>query len=284
MLGKRQERMLRLALRCYPATWRARHGDEARELAALLAQDGVQPRSTAWSYFKGASAERLLRTRGRRLRAGAAALVTGISLTAMSLLVSVLPSPAGAASVVHAGITNRSEAASELQAVFKAHRFDIAVEQLAVSPSLVGSILGTKTAGRSTTGSDGILGRVTGTCAGGASGCTHGLLLPSHFSGHLVVVVGRAAKPGENYEKSADIFRPGELLAGSGLLGRTVDAALPVVDRLHVAVVWEVGGEKNSSATSPDGWYEVTGGFAISSVSICLKVAPSAYGTMGWRG
>jgi hypothetical protein len=108
--------------------------------------------------------------------------------------------------------------------------------------------------------------------------------LPSHFSGHLVVVVGRAAKPGETYAESADIFRPGELLAGRGVLGRTVEAALPVLDRLHVAVVWEVGSEKSCSAPSPDGWYQVSGGFAISTAAICLDAAPSAHGTTGWRG
>ena len=130
-------------------------------------------------------------------------------------------SPAGAASVVRAGITNRSQAAAELQEVFKAHHFDITVEQLPVSPSLVGSILGTRALAH-LTGRDGVLGRVTGTCAGGAPGCTQGLLLPSHFSGHMVVLVGRLARTGEKYAESADIFRPGELLAGSGLLGRPV--------------------------------------------------------------
>jgi hypothetical protein len=281
MLARSQERLLSLALRCYPEPWRARHGDEAAELAALLAHDGVPLRSTTWSYVKGAARARLLRARGRRLRSGAAALVAAMSLTAMSLLVSVPPSPAGAAPVVHAGITNRSEAAAELQAVFKAHHFDIAVEQLPVSPSLVGSILGTKAPGRST-GSAAILGWVTGTCAGGAGGCTQGLLLPSHFSGHMVVLVGRAAGAGEKYAESADIFRPGELLAGSGLLGRPVGAALTVLDRSDLAVLWQLSGEKDCSAAAPDVRYQVAGGFAVSAVAICLKAAPSAPTARGW--
>lgn len=281
MLASCQERLLRLALRCYPEQWRTRHGDEARELAALLARDGLPLRSTAWSYFKGAARERLSRTRGRRLRAGAAALVAGTSLTAMSLLVSVSPSPAGAASVVRAGITNRSQAVAELQAVFRAHHFDIDVEQLPVSPSLVGSILGTQTLGRST-GSAGILGRVTGACAGGAAGCTQALLLASHFSGHMVILVGRTARNREKYAESADIFRPGELLAGSGLLGRRVEAALPALRRFHIAVFWEGSGKKNCSAAAPNAWYEVTGGFAISAVAICLRVTPPALAPTEW--
>ena len=281
MLANNQERLLRLALHCYPEPWRARHGDEARELAALLAQDGVPLRSTAWSYFKGAARERLSKTAGPPLAGRGAALVAGTALSAMSLLVSVPPSPAGAAPVVRAGITNRSQAAAELQEVFKAHHFDITVEQLPVSPSLVGSILGTTTLGRST-GRAGILGRVTGACAGGAPGCTQGLLLPSHFSGHMIVLLGRVAGNGEKYAESADIFRPGELLAGSGLLGRPVGAAARVLGRSHVAVLWEESGKRNCSTDVPDVRYQVTAGFAVSAVTICLKAAPYARATRSW--
>ncbi|HTV12259.1 MAG TPA: hypothetical protein VME20_10405 [Acidimicrobiales bacterium] len=275
MLANTRERLLSLAVRCYPEPWRARHGDEALELADLLAQDGVPFRSTTWSYFKGAARERLLRARGRRLAAGAAALVAATSLTAMSLLVSVPPSPAGAASVVSAVVTNRSDAAAELQALFDAHHFDIVIEQLPVSPSLVGSVLGTE-ALEGSRGGAGILGQVTGSCAGGATGCTQGLLLPSHFARHMVVLVGRAAGPGEKYAEAADIFRPGELLAGSGLLGRPVGAALKALERSHVVVLWQVSGKKDCSVAVPDSWYQVAGGFAVSGLAICLKVAPPA--------
>jgi hypothetical protein len=284
MSGNGQGRLLALALRCYPPPWRARHGDEARELAALLAQDGLPARSMAWDCFKGAARERLTQTKTtRRLRTGAAALVAATSLAAVSLLVSVSPAPAGAAGVVRADITSRPEAAGQLAAVFKSHHFDIGVEQLPVSPSLVGSILATKTTGHST-GNDGILGRVTGTCAGGAGVCTHGLLLASRFSGHMLVLVGQASKPGEKYAESAEVFRPGELLAGSSLLGRTVAAAVPVLGRLHLSILWTVDGDKHCSAITPDGWYQLAGGFAISAVSICLEVAPSARAATGPRG
>lgn len=281
MSANSQERLLRLALRCYPPRWRARHGEEAAELAALLAHDGVPLGSTTWSYFKGAVAERLVRTWGRGWRAGVAALVAGISLTAVSLLISVSPS-AGAASVVRAVITNRTQAAAELRAEFKAHHFDIAVEPVPVSPSLVGSVLAAKARGRSTGGA-GILGLVTGTCAGGAAGCTQGLLLPSHFLGHMVVLVGQAAGTGQKYAESADIFRPGELLAGSGLLGRPVKAALAVLDRSPVAVLWEVSGHKDCSATAPGLGSHVAGGFALSGRTICLTVTPAlSPTTRGW--
>ena len=64
MLANSQERLLRLALHCYPEHWRARHGDEAAELATLLARDGVPLRSMTWSYFKGAARERLFEAQG----------------------------------------------------------------------------------------------------------------------------------------------------------------------------------------------------------------------------
>ena len=278
-----QGRLLSLALRCYPPTWRARHGDEARELAVLLAQDGVPLRSMTWNYLKGAARAQLVQTRTtRRLRTGVAALVAATSLAAVSLLVSIPPAPAGAADVVRADITSRAEAAAELTAVFKSHHFDIGVKQLPVPPSLVGSILATKTTGHST-GSNGILGRITGTCAGGAGACTQGLLLPSHFSGQMLVLVGRAAKPGEKYAVP-DIFSPGELLAGSSLLGSTVEAALPVLESLHVDVLWKVYGNKTCTTVVPDGWHHLTGGFAISAGSICLEVTPSVPSTTGGQG
>jgi hypothetical protein len=284
MPGNGPGRLLGLVLRCYPPTWRARHGEEARELAALLAQDGVSLRSTAWSYLKGAARAQLVQTTTtRRLRTGVAALVAATSLAAVSLLASVPPAPAGAAGVVRADITSRAQAGAELAAVFKSHHFDIGVEQLPVSPTLVGSILATRTTGHSTDG-NGILGRVTGPCAGGAGTCTQGLLLPSHFSGQMLVLVGRAAKPGEKYAESADVLRRGELLASTSLLGRTVEAALPVLDSFHVDVLWKVYGDKSFSTVAPDGWYHLTGGFAISARSICLEVKPPVPSAPGGRG
>jgi hypothetical protein len=200
--------------------------------------------------------------------------VAAAALSAICLVEPVPLSSAGATSVVRAPITNRSEAAAELRAVFKAHHFDIAVEQLPVSPSLVGSILGTRDlvpgAGR---GDD--VGMVSGTCAGGAAGCTQGLLLPAHFSGHMVVSVGRAARPGEKYAQSADVFRPGELLADSGLLGQPVGAALAVLDRSHVAVLWQTSGQRSCSSVAPNDNYQVTGGVALSGKAICLLAARS---------
>ena len=58
-------RLVQSVLRCYPAHWRRRHGDEAAELAALLIRDGTSAASIAWSYLAGAAREWLTPRPGR---------------------------------------------------------------------------------------------------------------------------------------------------------------------------------------------------------------------------
>jgi hypothetical protein len=65
-------RLVAAVLRCYPARWRSRHGDEAAELAELLIGDGTPARAVALSYLCGAARERLA---GRPSRRVAAALI-----------------------------------------------------------------------------------------------------------------------------------------------------------------------------------------------------------------
>jgi hypothetical protein len=68
-------RLVGTALRCYPARWRRRHGDEAAELAALLIRDGAAPGSIALSYLAGAAREWVVPRASRRLSMVAAALL-----------------------------------------------------------------------------------------------------------------------------------------------------------------------------------------------------------------
>ena len=56
MDDSRAARLVGAALRCYPARWRRRHGEEAAELASLLIRDGSPAASIAWSYLAGAPA------------------------------------------------------------------------------------------------------------------------------------------------------------------------------------------------------------------------------------
>jgi hypothetical protein len=264
-------RLVGTALRCYPAGWRARHGEEARELAALLAGDGIGPWAIAWSYFRGATRERLGAGRGRRFRAAAASLVAVALFVASSPALLFSPAPAGAEGVVRAYITNPSDAARQLEAVFREHHFDVTVTQEPVSPSLVGSVLEVRLAGH--TGDHGALGVLLGPCVGGAQNCTRGIVLPLHFAGKARLVVGRPARPAETYEASADIFRPGELLHCSQLLGQTVGEALPALGHLHVRALWEFGGRKTDDGPAPSSSYYVVGGEALSSSIISLRAA-----------
>ena len=81
MDGPRPTRLVQTALRCYPARWRRRHGEEAAELAMLLLRDGTPAGSIAWSYLAGAVREWLMPRPGRRWSAVACALlVTACSL------------------------------------------------------------------------------------------------------------------------------------------------------------------------------------------------------------
>jgi hypothetical protein len=80
MADVRSARLVGAVLRCYPARWRRRHGDEAAELAALLIRDGTPAGSVAWSYLAGAAREWLTPRPGRRLSAVTCALLAAACL------------------------------------------------------------------------------------------------------------------------------------------------------------------------------------------------------------
>ena len=92
-------RLVSAVLRCYPARWRRRHGDEAAELADLLIRDGTPARAVALSYLCGAARERLTGRPSRRV--AAALIVAAGSLGAPLTLLSAGPA-AGAAHVSRA--------------------------------------------------------------------------------------------------------------------------------------------------------------------------------------
>jgi hypothetical protein len=103
MDDSRAARLVEIVLRCYPASWRRRHGEEAAELAVLLIRDGTPAGSVAWSYLAGAAREWLVPRPGRRLTAVACALlVAGCSLSVSAgLLASAGPARAASASQAH---------------------------------------------------------------------------------------------------------------------------------------------------------------------------------------
>ena len=96
-------RLVAVALRCYPARWRRRHGEEAAELATLLIRDGTPAVAVACSYLAGAAREWLVPRPGRRLSTVAGALLVAACSLAVSagLLVSTGPASAASTSPAH---------------------------------------------------------------------------------------------------------------------------------------------------------------------------------------
>ena len=112
MTDRRTARTVQTVLRCYPARWRRRHGEEAAELAALLIRDGTPAGSIAWSYLAGAAREWLTPRPGRRLSTAACALlVAACSLGASAgLLASAAPAKAAPAQTAPAKMASASPA------------------------------------------------------------------------------------------------------------------------------------------------------------------------------
>ena len=102
MYDRRATRLVEAALRCYPARWRRRHGDEAAELAALLIRDGTTARSIAVSYLAGAAREWLTPRPSRRLITVACALMVAACSLGVPAGLLASAAPARAASTSHA--------------------------------------------------------------------------------------------------------------------------------------------------------------------------------------
>jgi hypothetical protein len=98
MDGPEPTRLIKTALRCYPAHWRRRHGDEAIELAALLVRDGTPAVMIALSYLAGATREWLTPRPGRRLSTAACALLAAACSAGVSAVLLASTVPARAAS------------------------------------------------------------------------------------------------------------------------------------------------------------------------------------------
>jgi hypothetical protein len=103
MDGPRATRLVETVLRCYPARWRRRHGDEAAELAALLIRDGTPAGSIALSYLAGAAREWLTPRPSRRLVTVACALLVaaGSADVSAELLASAVPARAASTNQAH---------------------------------------------------------------------------------------------------------------------------------------------------------------------------------------
>jgi hypothetical protein len=94
MGGPQSTRLVKTALRCYPARWRRRHGEEATELAALLIRDGIPAASIAMSYLAGATREWLTPRPGQRRSLSAVACALLVAACSVWLLASTVPARA----------------------------------------------------------------------------------------------------------------------------------------------------------------------------------------------
>jgi hypothetical protein len=98
MGGPQSTRLVKTALRCYPARWRRRHGDEATELAALLIRDGIPAASIAMSYLAGATREWLTPRPGQRRSLSAVACALLVAACSVWFLASTVPARAASTS------------------------------------------------------------------------------------------------------------------------------------------------------------------------------------------
>jgi len=118
----RATRLVQIVLRCYPARWRRRHGDEAAELAALLIRDGTPAGWIAWSYLAGAAREWLTPRPGRRLSTVACALLVAAGSLGVSagLLASTVPARAAITSQGYRFVPCRPDPAEPVRGVIAA--------------------------------------------------------------------------------------------------------------------------------------------------------------------
>lgn len=149
-----------------------------------------------------------------------------------------------------------------MRAAFREHGLDIDLELVPVSPSLVGEIVAS---------SDSALGIEH--LSDPARDCPQetrcgpiGLRIPLAWGGEADIVLGRAARDGENYVSAGDAFARGEALhCATGFVGATVAAARGVLDRRDLDAIWHVNEEVDGrvvgriveSPASVDDWIVV---------------------------
>jgi hypothetical protein len=191
----RESRVIAAVLRCYPARWRFRHGDEAAALATSLLEDGTPWWSIAGSFLNGAAKERVCRKPRLRIGPAMAALILVLAAAPVALLASLTPASASGTYVTIV-ISKPGDAARQLETAFADHHFKFAVVERSVVTDVVGSILSIRT-GHAANDNAGAIREVDGQCNDGHPGCVVGLVIPLHYSGSVRVTVGAPATPME---------------------------------------------------------------------------------------
>jgi hypothetical protein len=146
------------------------------------------------------------------------------------------------------------------RAEFARHHLDISLTLVPASPSVVGTLV-EESVSSGTVGDELKAITARGRCVTGGGGnlCPVGVLVPDDFRGSASLVFGRAARPGEQYESTAQADGPGEAMYGLHYQGKTVAAVLAMLARRGVTVPqWRVqrAGQcyVDSRRTVPGNW------------------------------
>jgi hypothetical protein len=176
--------------------------------------------------------------------AAAAALAVAVAILTSSALspqrVSAAVTFSSESGYIVAQIANPYATMAELQREFAAHKLNITLHLVPVSPGSVGHVVGV---GESQYHPQpgGIEPLQEGPCA--QPECTIGLRIPDAYSGHADIFLGRPARPGESYGATPALgaLAPGEPLHCSSLLGATVAVAMPVLEEKNLSVArWRI--------------------------------------------
>jgi hypothetical protein len=146
------------------------------------------------------------------------------------------------------------------RAEFAKYHLDISLSLVPASPSIVGTLVAESLSSGSAANQLKPI-TATGRCSTGGGGnvCPVGVRVPVDFHGSATLVFGRAARPGEQYESSAQADSPGEVMHGLHYEGKTVAAVLAMLAKRGVSVPqWRVqrGGQCYTDVrrTVPGNW------------------------------
>jgi hypothetical protein len=144
------------------------------------------------------------------------------------------------------------------RADFARYHLHISLQLVPASPSIAGSLV----AETESAGSGSQLKAITalGRCftGGGGNQCPVGVRVPVDYRGTAILVFGRAARPGEQYESAGQATARGEAMHGLNYVGKTVAAVLAMLAARHVTVAqWRVQNLScytGSRRTVPGSW------------------------------
>jgi hypothetical protein len=206
----------------------------------VVAMEKTEPTTAeARRGWSGRASRRPRRRRGLAIGWATAAAVLVMAAGTFAVVLATQGAPADAAvqfsesgGHIVATVADPYAAKERLDAAFAAHGLDIDLKLVPVSPSIVGAVVFMDgTAG-------GIETSPSPARKGPAGPLPVTLRIAADFKGHAQIVLGRAARPGEQYQSAGDAFAEGECLHGVALVGMTVEQAVAKLDELGIRAQW----------------------------------------------